>query len=149
MHTNPYWGLPDPETGRAFYDGVLRRRFLAWLVDLVLITGLVMLAIPLTAFTGLFFLPVLWLAVSFLYRWATLSRSGATWGMRFAGIELRNQDGTQPGATIAAAHAGAYLAMTMVFPAQLISIAVMCASRRGQGLHDLILGTAMINRAQI
>ncbi|WP_172331763.1 RDD family protein [Mangrovicoccus sp. HB161399] len=149
MHSNPYWGLPDPETGHAFYDGVTRRRFLAWIVDMVLTVGLVLLAIPLTAFTGLFFLPLLWLAVSFAYRAITIANSGATWGMHFAGIELRRQDGTRPDGVLAALHTGAYLGMTMVFPAQLISIAVMLASSRGQGLHDMLLGTAMINKAQI
>lgn len=148
MHTDPYWGLPDPETGAAFYDGVASKRLLAWLVDTVLTVGLVLLAIPLTAFVGLFFLPILWLGVSFVYRTATLARSGATWGMHFTGIELRRQDGQHPDGLTAALHTGAYLAMVMVFPAQLVSILLMLTSARGQGLHDMLLGTAVVNKAQ-
>ena len=33
-----------------------------------------------------------------------------------------------------------------LFPLQLVSIALMIALRRGQGLTDLVLGTAVMNR---
>lgn len=147
MQPEPLWGLPDPETQFGFYDGVIRKRLVAWLIDTVLITGLVALAIPFTAFVGLFFLPVLWLMVSFVYRTATLTNSGATWGMQFMGIELRTHEGQSPDGPISALHSAAYLGMTMVFPAQMISILLMLTSERGQGLHDMVLGTAMVNRA--
>lgn len=148
MQSEPYWGLPDPDHDHAFYDGVPRRRLLAWVVDTIITTGLVALAIPFTAFTGLFFLPFLWLFVSFAYRTATVAQNGATWGMRFFGIEVRTRDGARPDGTTAALHSGGYLAMTMVFPAQLISIVLMLTGPRAQGLHDLILGTAVINRPE-
>ncbi len=147
MDTSPYWGLPDPETNPGFYDGVTVKRLFAWVIDALLVTALVALSIPLTAFVGLFFLPLLWLTVSFIYRTATIAQSGATWGMRFVGIELRTHAGARPDPMTAAFHSGGYLAMTAVFPAQIVSIVLMLTTERGQGLHDMVLGTAMLNRA--
>lgn len=146
MHPEPYWGLPDPTHDPQFYSGVTAKRALAWVVDGIITTAIVALAIPLTAFLGLLVLPLLWLVVAFFYRTWTLSYNGATWGMRFFGIELRRGDGTRPDGLTAALHTGGFLAMTMIFPAQLISILCMLVTDRGQGLHDLILGTCMINR---
>lgn len=146
MQSEPYWGLPDPQTDFAFYDGVARKRLLAWVVDVIITAVLVLVAIPFTAFTGLFFLPMLWLLVNFVYRTATIAKNGATLGMRFFGIELRSRDGSLPDGPLAAMHTGAYLVMTMFFPAQLISIVMMLTSARVQGLHDVFLGTAVINR---
>lgn len=148
MQTEPNWGLPDPQTHADFYDGVARKRLVAWVIDSIITVGLVAVAIPFTAFTGLFFLPVLWLVVSFVYRTATIAHNGATLGMRFFGIELRSQDGSLPDTTLAAMHTGSYLAMTMIFPAQLISILMMLTTARVQGLHDMLLGTAVINRPE-
>ena len=88
--TDRLWGLPHPDTHGEFYADVPTKRFLAWLVDSVLILLLTLLAIPLTAFTGLFFFPFLWLTVSAVYRIASLSRSSATPGMRLMAIEIRN-----------------------------------------------------------
>lgn len=146
MH-DPHWGLPDPDTAEGFYRNVAAKRFLAWIVDTILVTALVAVAIPFTAFIGLFFLPFLWIGVSFVYRTTTIARGGATLGMAFAGIELRSAAGTAPDATLAAFHTGAYLAMTAFFPAQLVSILMMLVTPRGQGLHDMLLGTAVLNRA--
>jgi len=148
IHPRPYWGLPDPDRDWRFYRGVPAKRLFAWLIDVVLTTALVALAIPLTAFVGLFFLPVLWLVVSFVYRAATLAAGSATWGMRFVGIELRRGDGARADNATAMLHTGLYLGMTVLFPAQLISMLLMLVTPRGQGLHDLLLGTAVINRPE-
>lgn len=146
MHLEPSWGLPDPHRDHVFYDGVARKRFLAWGIDVMITVGLVLLAIPLTAFTGLFFFPLLWVGVSFLYRTVTIAQTGATLGMRFFGIQLRSRDGSLPDAPLAALHTGFYLGMMAVFPLQMVSIAMMLISPRVQGLHDTLLGTAVINR---
>jgi hypothetical protein len=61
--------------------------------DFAIIAVLTAIVVPFTFFTGLFFLPVLFLFVGFLYRWATIATGSATWGMRLAAIELRAADG--------------------------------------------------------
>ncbi len=65
--------LPDPDRHAAFYDGVALRRGIAWVIDTVFVTLLVMLVALVTALTALFILPLVWLAVGFLYRWVTIS----------------------------------------------------------------------------
>ena len=50
-------GHPNPDYEAGFYAGVPTKRLIAWLADSVLIGLLTLLAIPFTAFLGLFFLP--------------------------------------------------------------------------------------------
>jgi uncharacterized RDD family membrane protein YckC len=84
--------------------------------------------------------------VGFLYRWATLATGSATWGMRLMAITLRDRDGDRLDPATAFAHVMGYTVSMALFPLQLASIAVMFALGRGQGLTDLVLGTAAINR---
>ena len=94
-------------------------------------------------------MPLLWLVVSFLYRWVTLARGSATWGMRFAAIEIRGPEGERLDNSQAALHTLGYSISFGIFPLQLISIALMLLSDKKQGLTDHILGTAALNtRAQ-
>jgi uncharacterized RDD family membrane protein YckC len=139
-------GLPDPVAEPQFYAGVNAKRFVAWLFDATFIMLFCLLLVPFTAFTAVFFFPLLWLVTGFLYRWATLAGSSATWGMRMMSIELREADGLRLSGGTALVHTLGYSLSVAVAPLQLISVIVMVALGRGQGLTDLILGTAMINR---
>jgi uncharacterized RDD family membrane protein YckC len=138
--------LPDPSRDLAFYQGVNTKRALAWLIDVVLIAVIAALIVPFTAFTALFFFPVLMLVAGFLYRWATLAGGSATWGMRMMGVELRERDGGRLTGASAFWHTAGYSLSVAVFPAQIVSCLMMLLLGRGQGLTDVILGTAMINR---
>lgn len=144
----PDWhpGLPDPVREAAFYRNVAAKRALAFVVDVALIFLIAVLVLPFTAFTALFFFPVFMGITGFLYRWATLSAGSATWGMRLFAIELREADGLRLRPMTALLHvAGLYISLA-VFPVQLVSAILMVALGRGQGLTDMILGTAAINR---
>lgn len=139
---------PDPDRHAAFYSGVLPKRLLAWVFDLVLIVIVTALIVPFTAFTALFFLPALFLVVGFLYRWMTLSGRSATWGMRLFNIEFLDRNGQRFDAATAFLHTLGYsLSMAFVIP-QLLSVALMLISARGQGLTDHVLGTVAINSPQ-
>ena len=143
---DPLWGLPDPEREAELYADVPVKRLLAWVVDSLLIAALTLLAIPFTAFTALFYLPALWLAVGLAYRILTLTRASATPGMRLVAIELRTHRGERFGLGEAAAHTALYtLSMSTILP-QLVSIGLMLGTPRGQGLPDMLLGTAALNR---
>jgi uncharacterized RDD family membrane protein YckC len=138
--------LPDPERHAAFYAGVPLRRGLAWGIDSLLIAALTALIVPFTAFTALFYLPLLWLTVGFLYRWVGLARASATPGMRMLSITFLDRWGQPLDPATALAHTAGYsLSMAFVLP-QLVSVALMLMSPRGQGLSDLVLGTVAINR---
>lgn len=136
---------PDPDRHAAFYEGVLSKRFLAWVMDMALILILTAMIVPFTAFTALFFLPGLFLVVGFLYRWITLSGRSATWGMRLMNIEFLDRNGQRFDAATAFLHTMGYsLSMAFVIP-QILSVALMMISSRGQGLSDHVLGTVAIN----
>jgi len=141
--------LPDPEDPleSAFYDGVNAKRLVAWIIDAILVTFLTLILTPFTAFTALFFWPVFWLTVGFIYRVLTITMNSGTWGMQITGIELRRGDGTRFDFGTALLHTFLYSLAVAISPLQLISVIMMLVTPRNQGLHDTILGTAAIRRS--
>ncbi|PWR04651.1 hypothetical protein DKT77_00125 [Meridianimarinicoccus roseus] len=148
-HTDAADALPDPDFHPEFYADTTIKRFVAWLVDTVLITLITLLAIPLTAFIGLFFLAGLYLLVGLVYRTVSLTRWSATPGMRLMAVELRQLNGARFDLGMALLHTGAYMVMMTIFVLQAISIILMMTGSRGQGLHDHLLGTAALNQAAV
>ena len=139
--------LPDPVYQAEFYADVAVKRALAWVVDAILITVITLLILPLTAFTGLFFLPLLFLTVSFVYRTFTLASRSATWGMRLFAIEFRDHRGRPFDLPTAFLHTLGYTVTISTLLPQIVSAALMLTGPRGQGLTDLVLGSVVINRA--
>jgi uncharacterized RDD family membrane protein YckC len=137
---------PDPDTQPQFYDGILMKRFFAWVLDALLILLLCIVIVPFTAFTGLFFFPALMLVVGFVYRMITLTNGSATWGMKLLGMELRTREDQPLDAGTAFAHTMGYTLSVAMAPLQLVSVILMCISARRQGLTDLVLGTVPLNR---
>jgi len=139
--------LPDPDRHAEFYADVPMKRALAWVVDTILIGILTALIVPFTAFVALLFLPVLFLCVSFAYRWVSLSTASATPGMRLMAVTFRSNRGTALNGGEAFLHTLAYtVSIAFVIP-QVISAALMLTTARAQGLTDHVLGTVAINRA--
>jgi len=67
---------PDPFDQPEFYSGIPTKRFMAWVVDALLVLIASVLILPFTAFTGLFFFPLLMLMVGFTYRGDACQRVG-------------------------------------------------------------------------
>ena len=146
MMMHDTWALPDPETQPEFYADVPTKRLLAFVVDTAVIIVLCLLVLPFTAFTGLFFFPVLMAVIGFAYRVVTIARGSATWGMRLVAIEFRAADGRRFDLGLAFAHT---LGLTISFALPLLqvaSIVLMLTRPRGEGLSDLVLGTVALNR---
>ncbi|WP_074257647.1 RDD family protein [Vannielia litorea] len=139
--------LPDPELNPEFYADTPAKRFFAWLVDGVLIFLVTLLVLPFTAFTGLFFYPLLWLVISFAYRTITLASGSATWGMRLMSVEMRTHRGARFGLGEAFVHTLIYSFAISTFFIQVISIVLMLTTARRQSLGDHLLGSVAINRA--
>ncbi|RFU14378.1 RDD family protein [Rhodobacteraceae bacterium W635] len=138
--------LPDPDLQPVFYDGVPAKRLFAWLVDVALILG-VMLVLGIVTLTLTFWLwPLFWIATSFLYRSLTIGTGSATLGMRLMNIELRNARGQRFDGGEAVLHTIAYLVCASFLLPQVLSIAMIALGPRHQSLPDLLLGTAAINR---
>ena len=138
--------LPNPDTQPEFYQSVTSKRFVAWLFDIALISLLCIVPVFLTFGFGLFFLPLIYAVISFVYRVITISNGSATLGMRFMGIELRDAFGERMDMGKALAHTAGYFISMAFFVVQIISIIMMLTSARCQGLTDAFLGTVMINQ---
>lgn len=138
-------GLPDPDLDRQFYSGVRLKRFLAWVIDAIIILVISVAIVLLTFGIAAFFWFFVTLTVSFLYRSISLHRGSATLGMRALGIELRNAQGDKLDGAQAVWHVVMYLGMLAFFLIGLVSVVMIAMTKRGQGLHDVFLGTAVIN----
>lgn len=138
--------LPDPTYQPEFYDGVTPKRFFAWVIDLVFILALCVVILPFTAFTALFFFPFFYFVIGFAYRVVLIANGSATLGMRMMAIELRDAHGAKLDLVTALLHTLGFTISTGTFLIQVASAVLMLTSEKGQGLSDMVLGTAMINK---
>lgn len=138
--------LPDPEYYAGLYTDVPVKRFFAWCIDTFIVVVLVGLVTLFALLIPLLFLSVLFAVLSFFYRWGTIAAWSATPGMHFMAIELRDRYGHRLDTTTAFLHTAGYAISVVTVPLQLISIVLMLTTQRRQGLTDLILGTAALNR---
>lgn len=144
--TDYTWHIPDPQTQPEFYADIPVKRLIAFGIDTVVILVLCVLILPFTAFTGIFFFPLLMLMVGFAYRTATLSRWSATPGMRLVAIEFRTSSGAHFDPAMAMLHTGLFSASFVILPVQIASVMFMATTPKAQGLSDLFLGTVAVNR---
>ena len=141
----------DPAVHPDLYATMRIRRIVAFLIDTVAITVL-MLAASLVVFVlgiitlglGWFLYAILWPAVAILYY--LVSFAGGTTrtpGMGFAGIELRMRDGARPDTLIGLAHPVLfYLSVSFLTPFILL---VSLLSARKCLAHDVVLGTVVVD----
>ncbi|MEM6610420.1 MAG: RDD family protein [Pseudomonadota bacterium] len=146
MTNSNFNSLPDPDVQAEFYANVPIKRLFAWIADVFLVTLATLLAGVFTLGIGWLFFPLFYLGIDFAYRTLTLSSGSATFGMRLMAIEIRNSSGRRLDAPEAALHVLAYMVCTGFVLTAFASIAMMILGPRRQGLHDLVLGTAAINR---
>lgn len=146
-------GVPDPVRDSQFYDGVPLRRFVAFCIDLgvivalwcvVLVIGLVLTIITFGVGTPLAVL--LFSLTGFLYRWIMLTERSATLGMILTGIEVRDATGNPLGPLVAFLHVGGFYVSVFLTPLLVIGWFLMATSPYRRLLHDLVLGTVVINR---
>jgi uncharacterized RDD family membrane protein YckC len=143
---------PDPDAFPEVYEGVLARRVLAYLVDLVCIGGLAA-AIGIV-FAGLWLLSfgllgrLLWFLFGLVpLAYHTLQLAGphsATLGMRLFDLELRSVTGERPDFLQALAQTALFY-LTIGATGTLI-LAVALLNRRHRTLHDWLSGTIMVRR---
>ncbi|MCW2309332.1 RDD family protein [Rhodobium gokarnense] len=141
----------DPVRQPELFDDVRRRRIFAFLLDVVAIaaltfvTGVAVFVLGLLTFgLGWLIYAFLWQAVALLYTAFTLGGpNSATPGMRAMGLEMRLWDGAPMYPLLAAVHAlGYWLSVVFLTPFVLL---VSLISDRKRLLHDMLLGTVVIN----
>jgi uncharacterized RDD family membrane protein YckC len=144
----------DPYARPDLFEGVLTRRVFAFLIDVVVISIPIVLAVIFIAVFGVVTLGLGW-ALFWLVSPATviwpvvyygMSLGGphsATWGMRMMGVQMRTFSG-QPGYfLLGAAHAVLFWASISLLTPLVVIVALL--NGRRQLLHDLVLGTVVVN----
>ena len=144
----------DPLTQPELFRGVLTRRVFAFLIDLVVLAvplilavififllGFVTFFLGWTLFALLSPLSIVWAIV---YYGASIGgQHSATIGMRMMDLELRTWYGTRGYFVLGATHAVLFW-VTLSFLTPLVLL-IGLFGRRRQLLHDIVLGTVIIN----
>jgi len=147
--TDAFDAARNPE----LFAGLRWRRSMAFVVDVAMVGMLFMIAAIVVFFLGLFTLGlgwmiylVLWQGVALLYTAFTLGGpNSATPGMRMMGIEMRLWYGARVYPLLAAVHVIAFwLSVSLLTPFVLL---VSLVSGRKRLLHDIVLGTVVVDRA--
>lgn len=144
----------DPAVQPELFSGVLGRRFFAFLIDLVVLGVPILLGVIFIALFGLLTLGfgwmLFWLVSPLSAIWAILyyglSLGGphsATVGMRIMDLQLRTYTGEPGYFLLGAAHAVLYWISASVLTPFVVVVGLF--NRRKQMLHDLLLGTVIIN----
>jgi uncharacterized RDD family membrane protein YckC len=144
----------DPVANPEFFEGVLARRMVAFLIDLVLIGIPVLLATIFILIFGLVTFglgwALFWLLSPGTVIWAIIyygmtfgSPASATVGMRVMDLEMRTWYGAPAYFVLGAVHAIVYwISVSMLTPLILL---VAFFNERGRLLHDILVGTVVIN----
>lgn len=152
-HSVPVSGYrPDVMTDVALYDGIRTKRVMAFLFDAVLIAILTVAASFVVLVLGVFTLglgwllfPLLWPFLALIYCAFTLGgSSSATPGMRAFGLEMRQLSGQRMTPVLAAIHAVLFYASVSLLTPFVVLFSLIADRKRL--LHDIVLGTVVINR---
>jgi len=145
--------LPDPATAPELFEGVLTRRLIAYLIDVVFMTLLTVVLAVAAFIAGFLTFGLAWLtlfivvpAAVLLYYTVTLgSASRATIGMKMMDLVLTPTRGQPLNGPLAFLHALVfYITFWISWP---ISLAFALFTPRRQMIHDLITGTLMLRRS--
>ncbi len=144
----------DPAAHPELFEGVLTRRFFAFLIDLVVLAIPIVLGVIFIALFGLFTLGFGWLlfflvsplSVVWAILYYGLSLGGprsATVGMRVMGLQQHTWTGEPGYFLLGAVHAVLFWISISVLTPFIVLIGLF--NRRRQLLHDLVLGTVIVN----
>jgi uncharacterized RDD family membrane protein YckC len=146
----------DPQTNPELFEGVLARRVVAFIIDLIIIALPLVVAAIFIFFLGLITFGLGWALFWLLspasviwalfYYGATLgSAASATIGMRSMDLELRTWYGAPCYFVLGAVHAVVYwISVSVLSPVILL---VGFFNKRRRLLHDMLVGTVVINNA--
>jgi uncharacterized RDD family membrane protein YckC len=147
----------DPDLNPELFEGVLARRVLAFFIDFVVISIPVVLAAVFIFVFGIITLSLGWALYGLLapasvvwalvYFGLTLGGArSATIGMRMLDLEMRTWYGAPAYFVLGAVHAiGFWLSVSALTP---FVVLVAFFNRRRRLLHDIVLGTVVINNPQ-
>ncbi len=145
----------DPATHPELFADVRRRRVIAYLLDLVFISILVFIAGAVVALIGVVTLGLGWLlygilvpATALIYVALTLGGpNAATPGMQVMGLEMRLWYGAKPYIVLAIMHGVLFYGLNVVLTPFIVLVSLF--NERKRLLHDIVLGTVVMNSAHI
>lgn len=141
----------DPVTQPAFFDSVIRKRCVAFIVDAIVILVLSAIAYVVVGLLGIITLGLAWLLLGLVFPVVGLGYNAltiggpnsATIGQRMMGLEVRMWFGGKVTPLIAAFHALLFWFSLVVF----CPILLWCFfDARKRCLHDILAGVVVINR---
>ncbi len=146
-------GIPDPIRDPQFYQGVPLRRFVAFWIDFLIILALfvpvLIIGAAVTVLTfGLAapFLMLFFTVTGFVYRWGMLKTRSATLGMSLTGIEVRDRNGNTCDSQLAFMHTVGFFVTFLAPPLLIVGWLMMANSPHRRAMHDLFVGSVVINR---
>jgi uncharacterized RDD family membrane protein YckC len=144
----------DPDVNPELFEGVLARRCIAFVIDVIIIAVPVLVAALFIGIFGVVTLGLGWLlfwlfwpatmvwAIVY-YGWTFAGAASATIGMRVMELEMRTWYGAPAYFVLGAVHAIVYwLTVSYLTPLVLL---VAFFNTRGRCLHDMLVGTIVIN----
>jgi uncharacterized RDD family membrane protein YckC len=144
----------DPAANPELFQGVLARRFIAFVIDVVIIMLPVAFAAVFIFFLGLVTFLLGWALFWLLYPGAVIwtlvyfgttlgSPASATIGMRIMDLEMRTWYGAPAYFVLGAVHAIVFwITVSILTPLVLV---VGLLNERQRLLHDILIGTVVIN----
>lgn len=154
MTTDPLAHAYDPDRQPEYFEGVLARRFVAFLIDaVIIIVPIILLAFLILIFgvvtLGLGWL-LFWLLSPIFVIWAVLytgvtlgSPQSATIGMRSMDLELRLWTGARMYFLLGAVHVIFFWVLTSTLTPFILLVGLL--NRRRRLLHDFLTGTVLVN----
>ncbi len=144
----------DPVSEPEYFEGVLSRRIVAFLVDATMIIGPIVLLTLFIFVFGLVTLSLGWMLFPLVspafviwaicYNAMTLgSPASATLGMRLMDLEMRTTSGAPCYSLLGAAHVVLYW-VSVSFLTPFVLVVALFNDRR-RLLHDFVLGTMVVN----
>jgi uncharacterized RDD family membrane protein YckC len=144
----------DPAVHPELFEGVLARRVVAFLIDVVVVALPVLLAAIFIFVFGIVTFGLGWLLYWMLppataiwaviyYGWTLGSPASATLGMRAVDLEMRTWYGAPCYFLLGAVHAIVYWISVSALTPFILLVALF--NSRHRLLHDLLLGTVVIN----
>ena len=141
----------DPVTQPQLFDGVIGKRFVAFIIDAVIISLLWILAVFVVAMLGIVTLGLAWLLFGAIFPIVGLGYNAltiggpnsATIGQRMMGLEWRTWFGGKVSPLIAAFHALLFwFSFVIFFPILLWAF----FDPQKRCLHDILAGVVVVNR---
>ncbi|MGV1013330.1 MAG: RDD family protein [Methyloceanibacter sp.] len=144
----------DPVTQPQLFDRVRRKRFMAFIVDAIIIGILTVIAYIVVGILGVITLGLAWLLLGLVFPVVGLGYNAltiggpnsATIGQRMMGLQVHMWYGGKVSPLIAAFHALLFWLSLVIF----VPILLWCFfDARKRCLHDILAGVVVINRPQL